>query len=64
MSLRIYNDHSRFKDIIRGRIKKNLKEYIKNGDFISKQGNEKITVSLPQIELPRFRFGSNNQGGV
>lgn len=64
MSLRIYNDHSRFKDIIRGRIKKNLKEYIKNGDFISKQGNEKITVPLPQIELPRFKFGSNNQGGV
>ena len=42
----------------------NLKEYIKNGDFISKQGDEKITVPLPQIELPRFKYGSNQSGGV
>lgn len=63
MSLRIHNDHNRFKEIIRGRIKHNLKEYIKSGEFISKQGNEKISVSVPQVDLPRFRFG-NNGGGV
>lgn len=64
MSLRIHNDHNRFKDIIRGKIKQNLKEYIKNGELISKQGNEKITVPVPSVELPRFRYGSKSQGGV
>ncbi len=64
MSLRIGQDHSRFKDIIRGRIKKHLKEYIKKGEFISKQGNEKITVPLPQIDLPHFKYGTNGGGGV
>lgn len=63
MSLRIHNDHNRFKEIIRGRIKQNLKEYIKSGEFISKQGNDKISVSVPSVDLPRFRFGDNG-GGV
>lgn len=64
MSLRIHNDHNRFKDIIRGKIKQNLKDYIKKGEFISKQGNEKITVPIPRVELPHFRYGSQSQGGV
>ena len=64
MSLRINQDHSRFKDIIRGRIKRNLKEYIKNGEFISKQGNEKLSIPLPRIDLPHFKYGENQGGGV
>lgn len=64
MSLRIHNDHNRFKDIVQGRIKQNLKEYIKKGELISKHGNEKISVPLPRIELPQFRFGEKSQGGV
>lgn len=64
MSLRIHSDHNRFKDIVRGRIKQNLKDYIKKGEFISKQGNDKITVPLPRVELPQFRYGSRSQGGV
>lgn len=54
MGLRIHNDHSRFNDVVRGRIKKNLKDYIKNGEFISKQGNEKISVPLSRVDLPIF----------
>ena len=64
MSLRIHNDHNRFKDIIRGRIKQNLKEYIKKGEFITKQGDEKIKVPIPSVDLPQFRYGSKSQGGV
>ncbi len=64
MGLRIHNDHSRFNDVVRGRIKKNLKDYIKNGEFISKQGNEKISVPLSRVDLPNFRFLDKSQGGV
>lgn len=64
MGLRIHNDRNRFKEIIRGRIKHNLKDYIKKGEFISKQGNEKINVPINRIDLPRFRFGDQSQGGV
>lgn len=64
MGLRIHNDHARFNDVIRGRIKKNLKNYIKSGEFISKQGNEKIAVPISRIDLPHFRFLDKSQGGI
>lgn len=64
MGLRIHNDHSRFNDVVRGRIKKNLKDYIKNGEFISKQGNEKIAVPISRVDLPHFRYSDKSQGGV
>lgn len=64
MGLRIHNDHSRFNDVVRGRIKKNLRDYIKNGEFISKQGNEKISVPISRVDLPHFRYSEKSQGGV
>src|SRR5687767_3310113 len=64
MSLRIQNDHARFKDIVRGKIKQNLKHYIKKGELIGKQGKDKITIPVPRIDLPQFRYGDKSQGGV
>lgn len=64
MSLRIQNDHARFKDIVRGKIKQNLKNYIKKGELIGKQGKDTISIPIPQIDLPHFRFGDKSQGGV
>jgi uncharacterized sporulation protein YeaH/YhbH (DUF444 family) len=64
MSLRIRNDHARFKDIVRGKIKENLKQYVKKGELIGKQGKDTITIPVPRIDLPRFRFGDKSQGGV
>lgn len=64
MSLRIRNDHARFKDIVRGKIKDNLKQYIKKGELIGKQGKDTITIPVPRIDLPHFRYGDKNQGGV
>ncbi len=64
MSLRIKNDHARFKDIVRGKIKSNLKNYVKKGELIGKQGKDTITIPVPRIDLPRFRFGGQQQGGV
>ena len=64
MGLRVHNDRNRFKEIIRGKIKSSLKDYIKKGEFISKQGNEKVTVPISSVDLPRFRFGDQSHGGV
>ena len=64
MGLRIHNDHARFKDVIRSHIKSNLKDYVKSGEFISKQGNEKIVVPISRIDLPHFRFFDKSQGGL
>lgn len=64
MVLRIHNDHTRFNEVVKGIIKSNLKNYIKNGEFISQQGNEKISVPISSIDLPHFRFSDESQGGI
>lgn len=64
MGLRIHNDHSRFNDVIRGRIKKNLKDYIKSGEFISKQGDKKVSVPISKVDLPHFKLSDKEQNGV
>ena len=32
--------------------------------MLGKQGKRFVSIPLPQIQLPRFRFGSNSKGGV
>jgi sporulation protein YhbH len=64
MSLKIKQDHARFRDIVRGRIKNNLKKYIQKGEMIGKKGKDFITIPVPTIDIPHFRFGERSQGGV
>jgi len=61
---RIDPDHNRFKEIVRGKIKQNLKRYISQGELIGRQGKNSVSIPLPQIELPRFRYGREQAGGV
>lgn len=61
---RIEQDHSRFRKIVRGKIRKNLRGYISQGELIGKQGKDKVSIPLPQIELPRFKFSQQQGGGV
>ncbi|MCA8953954.1 MAG: DUF444 family protein [Planctomycetes bacterium] len=59
---RIDQDHTRFRHIVKGRIKRNLKRFVSSGELIGKQGQRYVTIPLPQISLPRFRHGQNKQG--
>jgi len=64
MSQKIDQDHRRFRDIVRGRIKQNLRKYISQGEMIGKKGKDVVSIPLPQIDIPHFRFGSRSTGGV
>ena len=64
MTNKIGRDHSRFKQIVRGKIKKELRKYITRGELMGRKGKNVVSIPLPQIQLPRFRFGSQQQGGV
>ena len=55
----IKRDHGRFKDIVSGKIRENLKKFISNGELIGKKGDEFVSIPIPSIELPRFAFGKN-----
>ena len=60
---KIERDHSRFRQIVRGKIKKELRKYMTQGELIGKKGKDLVSIPLPQIDIPHFRFG-RNQGGV
>ena len=64
MSLRIDQDHARFRHIVRGRIRQNLRKYISQGELLGKQGKDVVSIPVPQIDIPRFRFADRQQGGV
>jgi sporulation protein YhbH len=64
MSLKIDQDHSRFRNIVRGRIRQNLRKYISQGEMIGRKGKDLVSIPIPHIEIPRFRFSDRQQGGA
>ena len=57
-------DHTRFRKIVRGAIRRDLKKHIANGALMARRGAKNVSIPMPQIQLPRFKFGSNQGGGV
>jgi uncharacterized sporulation protein YeaH/YhbH (DUF444 family) len=64
VSLRIDQDHSRFRNIVRGRIRQNLRKYISKGELRGRQGKDIVSIPIPHIDIPKLRFGDKQQGGV
>lgn len=64
MTRRVERDLNRFRQIVRGKIKKDLRKYMSHGEMIGRQGKRYVSVPLPQIDIPRFRYGTQQSGGV
>ena len=64
MVKKIERDSARFKQIVRGKIKRELRKYITHGEMIGRKGRELVSIPLPQIEIPHFRYGQNGSGGA
>lgn len=60
----IREDHRRFRDIVRGRIKENFKKYVTHGEMIGKRENDFVKIPIPSIDVPRFKYGPKQSGGV
>ncbi len=63
MGKRIEIDRARFHKIVRGSIRSGIRKYISHGELIGRKGKDLVSIPLPQLEIPRFRFGQS-QGGV
>jgi uncharacterized protein len=62
--LNIENDLERFRQIVRGRVRKDLKKFMSSGEMLGKQGDKVVSIPLPRIGIPRLRYGKNESGGV
>ena len=64
MVMKIEHDYSRFKQIVRGKIRQNLRKYVTHGEMIGRKGRDLISIPLPSLDVPHFRYGKNGSGGV
>ena len=60
---KIEQDHQRFRQIVRGKIRKDLKRFIARGDLIGREGHRYVSIPVHDIDIPTFRYGDNS-GGV
>ena len=71
MYVKMDSDHSRFKKIVKGWIRKELKNFIISGDITTRLPTQTsgsaqpktLTIPLPRIDLPQFEFGSPEEQG-
>jgi uncharacterized sporulation protein YeaH/YhbH (DUF444 family) len=61
---RIEADRARFREIVRGKIRQDLRKYLSTTELIARRGDKAVSVPIPQIELPTLRFGDNDKRGV
>ena len=59
---RIDRDRARFREIVRGRLRGDLRKYLSTSELLGRRGEHAVSIPVPQIELPRLRFGENKQG--
>jgi sporulation protein YhbH len=63
MVLSIDKDHQRFRQIVKGRIRDDLRKFLSKGELVGKEGKHLISIPVHSVELPNFRYGDNS-GGV
>lgn len=62
MVLKIEKDHQRFRQIVKGRIREDLRKFLTKGELIGKEGKHLISIPVRSVELPHFRYGDNSTG--
>ena len=62
--MKVERDQSRFRQIVRGKIRQNLRKYVTHGEMIGRQGREYVSIPIPNIEIPHFRHGDKGAGGA
>ena len=60
--LNIDQDLNRFKDIVKGKVRKELRKYMSTGELVGRKGKDLVSIPLPRIGIPRFRYGENKSG--
>ena len=64
MILQINTDHQRFRKIVKGKIREDLRKFLTRGELLGREGKKFISIPVHGIETPHFRYGDNNDGGV
>ena len=64
MALQINKDHQRFRKIVKGKIRSDLRKFLSRGELLGREGKRTISIPVPGIDTPHFRYGDNDDSGV
>ncbi|WP_437188372.1 DUF444 family protein [Planctomicrobium sp. SH668] len=64
MTRSIDRDFQRFNEIVRGKIRKDLKKYVNHGEMLGRKGRETVSIPVPSIDIPHFQHGNRGSGGT
>jgi len=64
MTLPIDKDHQRFRKIVKGKIRDDLRRFLTRGELLGREGKKYISIPVKGIDIPHFRYGDNNDSGV
>ncbi len=60
----IEHDRARYREIIKGRVRKELRQYISHSEMLGKKGKNLVSIPIPRIDIPHFRFDPGGTEGV
>jgi uncharacterized sporulation protein YeaH/YhbH (DUF444 family) len=58
----IKSDVNRFRQIVRGRVREELRKHLGHHELIGRQGKQVVSIPIPQLELPRFAHDPDGEG--
>lgn len=64
MTQNIDRDLRRFRDIVKGNVRENLKKYITQDEMLGRRGRETVSIPVSNIDIPHFRHGKKGSGGT
>ena len=59
---KIEQNHQRFRQIVRGRIRRDLKKFLTRDEIIGKEQGKFVSIPIHDIDIPNFRYGDNSTG--
>ena len=62
MLSRIEQDHQRFRQIVRGKIRKDLRRFLSKDELIGREGDRYVSIPVHDLDTPTFRYGDNSAG--
>jgi uncharacterized sporulation protein YeaH/YhbH (DUF444 family) len=64
MVLQIDKDHQRFRRIVKGKIREDLRKFLTRSELLGREGRKYISIPIRGVDIPHFRYGDNNDSGV
>ncbi len=64
MASRIERDNARYREIVKGRVRKELKKYISHNELLGRKGKDLVSIPIPRVDIPHFRFDPGGQARV